>query len=177
MTQSPTLLVLMFSAMAAGLAACDRQDGDQKADAPAASTTTPAPKTSSSGDFDPDDVVGDDEPGPDRANQEPAPGLSLPPIGPQRYVGVWAARPNLCRTGGWRFRPDGLVTAGETSCTFSNVTERAGGFDIAGSCLQDGARKPASMRLTFAESAGGMMVEGAPFQPTGLVWCWPEETE
>ena len=177
MTRSSTLLVLMISAAALALTACDGQDKAEKADAPAASTATPAPKINAGGGFDPDDMVGDDEPGPGQANQEPEPGLSLPPIGPQRYVGVWAAKPNLCATGGWRFRPDGLVTAGETSCAFSRVTERAGGFDVAASCLQDGARKPSNLRLTFAESAGGMMVEGAPFQPTGLVWCWPEETE
>lgn len=105
------------------------------------------------------------------------PGQGLPPISSAapRYVGRWAATEALCRDGAWRFRSDGLSTAGEVSCAFDKVTEKPGGYDIDATCIAQAPPKQSRIGLTFAESAKAMMVDGGPFSgPVALIYCGAE---
>ena len=89
-----------------------------------------------------------------------------------RYVGRWAAREDLCRTGAWTFTGDHLATAGEVSCDFTKVREVPGGYDIAATCTAEGPPRADTFTLRFAESAKAMLVEGSSvLADTGLIRC------
>ena len=87
------------------------------------------------------------------------------------FVGRWAADASMCSFGAWDWRADGVTTAGEVSCTFSQVTPVPGGYDISAMCLAEGVSTPSQIRVRFPESAGGMTVDGGPWQPIGLTQC------
>ncbi|MGK6319767.1 hypothetical protein [Sphingomonas sp. DT-204] len=106
------------------------------------------------------------------ASSSARPGASLPPANAEyRYVGTWAAKPELCRSGAWRFDQRHLATAGEVSCDFDNVERVAGGYDIAATCYAEAPAVKEGITLRFAESAKAMMVESKIFQPIGLIYC------
>lgn len=99
--------------------------------------------------------------------------LPLPPTsGERRYVGRWAASADMCRSGAWVFEPDGLETAGEVSCDFTDVSEAPGGYEIAARCTAEAPPENDRIRLRFAESAQAMLVEGSQtLDDVGLVYC------
>ncbi|UIJ43628.1 hypothetical protein LZK98_11050 [Sphingomonas cannabina] len=100
------------------------------------------------------------------------PGTSLPPASTEfRYVGTWAAKPELCRSGAWTFAQRHLATAGEVSCDFDDVETVPGGYDIAATCYAEAPAAKDRITLRFAESAKAMMVEAKSFQPIGLIYC------
>lgn len=99
-------------------------------------------------------------------------GTDLLPMTP-RFVGRWAVDPSLCEFGAWEFTSSGVSTAGEVSCSFSQVTPVGGGYDISAVCLAEGVSSTSTIRLRFPESADGMLVDGGPWQPIGLSECGP----
>jgi hypothetical protein len=156
MAPPETVVVRLLAFVAlAGLAGCapasERREGEPAAGT-SATATTPAQATAS-----------------------PAPAGSLPP--PQaepRYVGRWAARPDLCEGGAWRFTVDGAGLEDGPTCHFDSVAEIAGGYRIAATCKQDGKTRQGTATLRFAESARAMLVENLATLPdTGLVYCGP----
>ncbi|HET8727025.1 MAG TPA: hypothetical protein VFO41_05890 [Alphaproteobacteria bacterium] len=94
------------------------------------------------------------------------------------FVGRWAAAKTACGHAAWTFTPDSLSTPGEVSCTFSQVTRTPEGYDIAATCTAEGPPEAERIRLSYAQSARALLVEGGPFNPVGLVACdgprpWP----
>jgi hypothetical protein len=87
------------------------------------------------------------------------------------FVGRWAAREDLCREGAWVFTESGVSTAGEVSCTFDTARRVAAGYQIAATCTAHAPAKPYEIRLSYAESAQALLVEGGPFADIGLIAC------
>jgi hypothetical protein len=88
---------------------------------------------------------------------------AVPSPAPDGYVGVWAARPELCQGGAWRFERTRLQTAGEVSCDIVDVEPGAGGWALDVSCHAEGAAQPGRLTLTLDSTAERMSVEGGPF--------------
>jgi hypothetical protein len=133
----------------AALAACSPAPSDnatRQTTTPAASAGSPAPP-SSTGKLPPADAA-------------------------NRYVGRWAARENLCKSGTWRFEPERLVTAGEVVCDFDHVGKVPGGYDIAAMCRAEGETSKDTIKLRFAESAQAMLVQSKMWD-VGLIYCGP----
>ncbi|MDF7776001.1 hypothetical protein P1X14_12150 [Sphingomonas sp. AOB5] len=102
----------------------------------------------------------------------PEPGPSTTPMPePARYIGRWAATPQLCAGGVWRFEEMDLSTAGEVSCDFHRVANVPGGYDVAATCFAEGNRSEEAIRLRFPANGGGMTVESKLFQPVSLIRC------
>ncbi len=87
-----------------------------------------------------------------------------------RFVGRWATEAGKCATP-WRFTATSLKTPAGAVCSFSNVNEVPGGFDIAASCITGDAPKDDSLQLRFAESAKALLVESRVVGDAGLVRC------
>ena len=88
-----------------------------------------------------------------------------------RFVGTWAATKGECASKPWKFSAEALSGPGGPRCSFYKVSEAPGGYDIAANCP---AKEPVHtdlIRLRFAESAGGMLVESNAIPPTGLIYC------
>lgn len=100
-------------------------------------------------------------------------GTRLPPAEVQyRYVGNWAADAAGCTDPPWRFEARRLTTKGEVACAFDRIEKTAAGYEVAATCAAEAPPAPYMIRLSFAESARAMLVEGGPFAgPVGLVWC------
>lgn len=108
--------------------------------------------------------VGEAEPLP---HTLPAPSASQP-----RYVGLWATTAEGCAEPAWRFEERQITTLGEVSCRFNDVTQTTTGYQIDATCTAEGAETTHTMQLSFAESAGAMMIAGGPWQQgTSLVYC------
>jgi len=102
------------------------------------------------------------------------PGTTLPPADREfRYVGRWAATPELCETGAWVFEAQRLTTAGEVACDFGAVTPVPGGYTIAATCTAEAPPTEHTLHISFAESARAMLIEGGPFEDAGLIYCGP----
>lgn len=103
---------------------------------------------------------------------EPLPRTLPPPSETApRYVGLWAASAEGCSEPAWRFEADRVTTRGEVACSFENVTLTQTGYEIAASCTAEAPPAPYTIHLSFAESARAMMVSGAPWAATSLVYC------
>lgn len=99
---------------------------------------------------------------------------ALPPAdAPLRFVGRWAWADDRCAQDAWTFRADGLSTPGEVSCTWDDIREAPGGYDIDATCVAQAPPQPYTFHLRFAESARAMMVQGGPMAPIGLIYCGP----
>lgn len=103
------------------------------------------------------------------------PGSPVPPdILPPTYVGRWAARPDLCASGAWVFSDKTLTTAGEVSCTFTQITANETGWIAEGACI---AQKPAAAATLVLNTTGAgqtrtLAVSGGPFTaPQVLTVC------
>lgn len=88
-----------------------------------------------------------------------------------RFVGRWAAKPELCEGGAWRFEEKKLATAGEVSCDFDRVTHVADGYDVAAKCLADGVTSQETIKLRFSGEEERMRVESKTFRPIELGRC------
>lgn len=100
----------------------------------------------------------------------PAPPDTLPPT----YVGRWAARPDLCASGAWVFTDKTLTTAGEVSCTFTQITPNETGWIAEGGCIAQAPASPATLVLntTGAGQTRTLAVSGGPFTaPRVLTSC------
>ncbi len=87
------------------------------------------------------------------------------------YVGRWAADASLCVGGAWVFTEMTLNTAGEVSCTFNTITPTATGYTIQATCIAQAPPTQETLRLSYAQSAQALLVEGGPFAPIGLIRC------
>lgn len=96
----------------------------------------------------------------------PAPSATTP-----RYVGLWAASAEGCANPAWRFESNSVSTEGEVSCAFQSVALTPAGYEIAATCTAEGPPTPHTISLSFAESARAMMISGAPWAATSLVYC------
>lgn len=108
--------------------------------------------------------------------EAPALPQTLPPPSAQtpRYVGLWAAEQGMCAEPPWRFEANEISTRGEVNCRFQNVREIPGGYEIDATCTAEAPPAPYQIRLTFAESARAMMIEGGPWTAgASLVFCRP----
>lgn len=90
---------------------------------------------------------------------------------PARFVGRWAANPQLCEGGAWRFEEKHLGTAGEVSCDFDRVTHVADGYDVEARCLAEGVTSKEVIRLRFPDEDARMRVESKTFRPIELGKC------
>ena len=105
------------------------------------------------------DLLGEDPP---RPGEEPE---------PPRFVGRWAATESMCEQAAWRFTPTQLTTPAGSVCLFEEVRVAPGGYDIAARCTAEAPERPDTIRLRFAEPAGGMSFESASIADAGLVRC------
>jgi hypothetical protein len=120
----------------------------------------------------------EEQPDPEAAAEvgpvEALPRTLPPPSADPRFVGLWAVSEDLCANPAWRFRADGVSTQGEVSCSFGQVSEIPGGYNVTATCHAEGETTQHEMQITFAESARAMMVANGPWSPApGLVYCGP----
>lgn len=100
------------------------------------------------------------------------PGSMLPPADREyRYIGRWAANPQLCATGAWRFQTRKLTTAGETSCTFNTVATVPVGYRIEAACEAEGTKSEQTLRMSFDEGDKTMTVRARTLGPATLIYC------
>jgi hypothetical protein len=99
----------------------------------------------------------------------------LPPTGAEpRFVGSWATTDDGCDDPAWIINAHEMHTQGEVSCTFNDVSEIPGGYNVQATCHAEGETTQHDMQLTFAESAQAMMIAGGPWSPDpGLLYCGP----
>ena len=96
----------------------------------------------------------------------------LPPANAAlRFVGTWAANQAECPSKPWIFTDKALSGSGAPKCSFYKVSKAPGGYDIAATCPAEEPVHNDLLRLRFAESAGGMLVESNSLPPTGLIYC------
>lgn len=105
--------------------------------------------------------------GPAEAVPHPMP----PRAEPLRFVGRWAWADDRCAQDAWTFRADGLSTPGEVSCTWDDIREAQGGYDIDATCVAQAPPEAYTFQLRFSEAARAMMVSGGPMGPVSLVSC------
>lgn len=97
---------------------------------------------------------------------------ALPPPGPvARFVGKWAADQKSCDSAAWQFTQTTLRTPAGSSCSFDQVTEVPGGYDVKATCTAEGPPTPDTLRIRFAESAKAMLFSSKSIADTGLVFC------
>lgn len=99
---------------------------------------------------------------------------TLPPAAQTpRFVGRWAWADDRCAQDAWTFRADGLSTPGEVSCSWTDIREAPGGYDVSATCIAEAPPEEYIFQLRFAESAQAMMVDGGPMGAVSLVYCGP----
>lgn len=91
---------------------------------------------------------------------------------PPFFVGKWAAEEELCENAAWEFSSTRIETPGHVLCTFEEeVKHLAEIYEVDATCTAEGPPKEHRLKISYAQSAGALLVEGAPFQPVGLVAC------
>lgn len=102
---------------------------------------------------------------------DPGPG-ALPPLNEgARFVGRWAADQRQCQSAAWTFTQTTLETPAGSHCSFDQVIQVPGGYDIHASCTAEGPVKPDTLHIRFAESAKAMLFESESIADAGLVFC------
>lgn len=114
-------------------------------------------------------------PAPIASSEVSTPRGTLPPFNsPTRYVGVWAAAETACGHAAWRFERNKMQGPDWTACEFKSVTASQGGFNINAKCTDGANERDATLRLSFAESAQAMLMQGVPETgDIGLIYCGP----
>lgn len=151
------------AALALALGACSRSETTTVR--PAAPAAPAAPASSAQGEA-------------AKAVTRLAPRPPKPPEPPKMrraYVGRWAATPQLCAEGAWRFDTLNVATAGEVSCRFGAVrSEGAQGpesYQVDAICFAEGAETRESFTLAMA-GRDRMAVRGGPWsRPIELQRC------
>lgn len=90
------------------------------------------------------------------------------------YIGRWAASPDLCADGAWVIDASGVHTAGEVSCRFHDVPQGPGPVEVDATCHAEGEAAEWRLHISYAESAGALLIENGPFAAIGLQRC-PED--
>jgi hypothetical protein len=97
---------------------------------------------------------------------------ALPPPGPTpRFVGNWAADQKSCDSAVWQFTQTTLRTPAGSSCSFDQVSEVPGGYDVKAMCTAEGPPTADTLQIRFAESAKAMLFNSKVIADTGLVFC------
>ncbi|HET7412743.1 MAG TPA: hypothetical protein VFJ18_08775 [Pararhizobium sp.] len=86
------------------------------------------------------------------------------------FVGRWAAKNQLCSTAAWKLTQTRLSTPGHVVCTYHRP-QPSGVYHLDATCTAEGPPAQYHLRISYAESAKALLVEGGPFQPIGLVRC------
>lgn len=121
-------------------------------------------------------ACGEPAPPPQKAPVAVNPGPPVPPETlPPTYVGRWAARPDLCASGAWVFTEKTLRTAGEVSCTFTQMTPNETGWIAEGACIAQAPAAPATLVLntTGAGQTRTLAVSGGPFTAPQVLKACP----
>jgi hypothetical protein len=87
-----------------------------------------------------------------------------------RFVGSWAREERNCGDP-WVFTASTLKTPAGSVCSFSQVREVPGGYDVAASCTAEGPAGDDTLRLRFAESARALLFESRTIADAGLIRC------
>ena len=87
-----------------------------------------------------------------------------------RFVGRWASEARDCADP-WLFTASSLKTPAGSVCSFSQVREVPGGYDVAASCTAEGPAEDDVLRLRFAQSARALLFESRTIADAGLVRC------
>lgn len=130
-----------------------------------------------SGGHEPDGPLATDQrtaPGPANAAEAAQSGVAgkLPPVGAgPRFVGNWAADQKSCEASPWQFTASALHSPKGTDCSFNQVTEVPGGYDVLAMCTARGPATAESIQIRFAESAKAMLIKSKSVGDTGLVFC------
>lgn len=97
---------------------------------------------------------------------------TLPPQGPlPRFVGKWAADQKSCDSAVWQFTQSSLRTPAGSSCSFDQITQVPGGYDVKATCTAEGPPAPDTLQIRFAESAKAMLFNSKVLADTGLIFC------
>jgi hypothetical protein len=97
---------------------------------------------------------------------------ALPPPGPiPRFVGKWATNQKSCDSAAWQFTQTTLRTPAGSSCSFGQVTQVPGGYDVKATCTAEGPPAADTLQIRFAESAKAMLFASRSIADTGLVFC------
>ena len=154
--------VLTSVACAALLAACDKGPATGEPNGPVAGAPSGPIAT---GRADANNTVSGGEATAVRAGD-------LPPPGPlPRFVGKWAADEKSCDSAPWQFTQTRLRTPAGSDCSFDQVTEVPGGYDVKAICTAEGPPTADTLQIRFAESARAMMFDSKVIAGTGLVFC------
>jgi hypothetical protein len=98
--------------------------------------------------------------------------LQPPPVSAShRFTGRWASEERYCAHRAWVFTAGSLKTPAGSVCSFSNVTEVPGGYDIAASCTAEGPPRDDALKLRFAQSARALLFNSNVIADAGLVRC------
>ncbi|WP_137390685.1 hypothetical protein [Rhodoligotrophos defluvii] len=87
------------------------------------------------------------------------------------FVGRWAAEEAMCGNAAWQFTESSISTPGHVVCKFNQVDNVGGVYQIDATCTAEGPPARYQLKISYAQSAGALLVEGGPFQPIGLVAC------
>ncbi|WP_309082946.1 hypothetical protein [Chelativorans sp.] len=87
------------------------------------------------------------------------------------YVGRWAANEALCPSARWEITQTGLSTPAHAFCGFQQIVNSEGVYQIGAICSAEGEAAQYQLRISQAQSAGAVLVEGGPFEPAALVPC------
>lgn len=86
------------------------------------------------------------------------------------FAGRWAAKKALCSDAAWEITPTRLSTPGHVVCAFRRP-QPASVYRINAVCTAEGPPAPYHLRISYAQSAKALLIEGGPFRPIGLVKC------
>ena len=130
-----------------------------------------------SGGHEPDGPLATDQqsaPGPANsaeAAQSGAAGKLPPPGAGPRFVGNWAADQQSCEASPWQFTASALHSPKGADCSFNQVTEVPGGYDVVAMCTAKGPPASETIEIRFAESAKAMLIKSKSVGDRGLVFC------
>lgn len=158
--------VLCSIACLAILAACNKGPATGEPNGPLATgRAEPDTGTADVNDTDANNQVSGGEATAVQAGTLPAPG-PLP-----RFVGKWAADQKSCESAPWQFTQSSLRTPAGSSCSFDQVTEVPGGYDVKAMCTAEGPPAADTLQIRFAESAKAMLFNSKVIADTGLIFC------
>jgi predicted small lipoprotein YifL len=103
---------------------------------------------------------------PDASNQTAAAANAA-----MRFIGTWASSKAECASKPWIFTAKALTVAGGPHCSFYQVSQAPEGYNLAATCPTKQPVHTDLIKLRFAGSAQGMLVESNAIPPTGLVGC------
>ena len=87
------------------------------------------------------------------------------------FVGRWAAKEEMCGNAAWEITGARLSTPGHTVCDFDQVKKVEGIYRIDATCTAEGPPAEYELRVSYAQSAKALLIEGGPMEPIGLVAC------